>query len=405
MTKMLKTLWWQKLLPFRDITKDVFCNHVWQTNHSITSKNMTQFLVNLQCLNDNFIKDVSDSLAVNTMSTRVTPYILSLINWTDPYNDPLRKQFIPTYSTKLPDHPQSIFDQANEQNDSPVNGIVHRYPNKALFLATSVCPVYCRFCLRSYSIGPITEQIPSKKRFIPSMKRLNECIQYISETQMINDVLISGGDISMLPADTLEYLGMKLLEIKHVKRIRIASKVIVVSPSKILNDDEWFNAIMNINNTAYRQYGKHFSVQTHFNHPNEISEITEQAMQKLMKHQIIVRNQSVFMKDINADFKTMNDLISMLSNMNIIPYYVFAPDLISGAEEFRVSLEDMINVEKQICGQHSTGYMIPKFVLDLPKGGGKKIITSFESYENGIAHYKSNIRRDGNTDFYYYDPL
>ena len=460
------------MLPYREISKSLFYNHKWQSNNSVTNLTLIPFLHSLNTLPKEFIQDVENGLFNNTtspMAVRVTPYILSRINWdynnniNNLYNDPLIRQFIPLKSLLKPDHPQSTFDSLQEFKDTPMMnsnrsksdknelesiGLVHRYPNKVLFLAFSVCPVYCQYCTRSYSIGPAqnrkqkqkqtqkqnqtenqtekssgidngdtgTGQVMdamdghdhdyiniSKKSFKPNRQRWEACFDYISKNREIKDVTVSGGDTFILDSKNLDYIGMKLLSMDNIKRLRLATRGLSVMPSKIISDDTWVNTIIKLNNFAYDN-GKHFQIHTHFNHSNEISDITFEAMNILMKNKILVRNQSVFLRGVNDNYDTLNNLICNLSDIGILPYYVYMCDMVPGIEHLRTSLKELIDIEKLIRGNHS-GFMTPNFIVDLPNGGGKRIINSYETYKNGIAHYKSYVRNDGKQDFYFYDPI
>jgi len=397
-----KNEFWRKTPIYKDITTEQFSDYSWQNNNSMINKNYTSILEKNNVKKD-IINDISQSLQSNKMSIRVTPYIMSLVNWNDFYNCPIAKQFIPTISSFQILKNRTELDSLHEKKDSKVDGIVHRYPNKILFLANNICPVYCIFCTRSYAIGEDTDTVKKDKSIKMNKERWNKCLDYIKSNDKIEDVLISGGDGFMLPHAQLDFLGKSILDIKHVKRLRLATKGIAVLPMKIITDTNWTDAVIGLNNYSYENL-KHFAIQTHFNHPKEISHFTEEAMKILMKNKVLVRNQSVFLKGINDNEDTMHELIIKLSNLGIIPYYVYLCDSVPNGDIYRTSIQSMIDVEKKLKGRNS-GYMSPSFIIDLPNGGGKKNITSFESYKNGKAHYKSYIRNDSITDFYYEDPI
>ncbi|CAF0881575.1 unnamed protein product [Rotaria sordida] len=347
------------------------------------------------------------------MSVKVTPYIASLIDWNNPYNCPIRKQFLPVRSTAEPDHPMLKLDSLHEQEDSPVPGLVHRYPDKVLFLTTSICPVYCRFCTRSYSIGLETEAIKDKVKLIPSASRFKKIYDYIEHHDGIEDVVISGGDTYLLPWDVLLDLGKRLLAIEHVRRIRCATKGLSAMPMKILTDNKWFETIVSLSQLA-RAQSKTFAIHTHINHPQEITYVTKAAADKLYKANVHIRNQTVLLRGINDDFDTMHTLIKYLSYINIQPYYVYLHDMVRGAEEFRTTLAEAIDLEKELRGS-TAGFNMPQFIVDLPGGGGKRLVSSYETYDRdtGISIFQSpriaerksdhNILR---TNLYcYFDPL
>lgn len=186
------------------------------------------------------------------------------------------------------------------------------------FKATSVCPVYCRFCTRSYSVGNET-QTTSKKRFLPITKKWETMFQYIEMNPEIQDVVISGGDAFTLEPLQLKHIGERLLSVPHIQRIRFASKGLAVCPSRIIDpDDHWINAIFDLSNKG-RIIGKSVALHTHFNHPHEITWVSVLAAEKLFQYCLTVRNQTVLLNGVNNNLKSMAELIQSLSRMNIQP--------------------------------------------------------------------------------------
>ncbi|KAL1917687.1 uncharacterized protein VTP21DRAFT_3521 [Calcarisporiella thermophila] len=353
---------------------------------------------------EDFVDDVMAGMNLAPMSVRLTPHILSVIDWANPIKDPVRRQFLPLKSTIMPDHPMLSLDSLHEQRDSPVPGLVHRYPDKALFLATSVCPVYCRFCTRSYSVGGTTELISSKKSFAPARRRWAKVFEYIRNTPQLIDIVVSGGDSYYLNPEHITEIGHQLLSIPHIRRLRFASKGMAVSPSRMLTDHSWTSALIEVVNTG-RKMGKHVALHTHFNHPNEITWVTKMAAQVLFENAVTVRNQTVLLKGINDDVETMKTLIKQLGNMNIQPYYVYQGDMVRGVEDLRTPLSTILNLEHNIRGTTS-GFYTPNFVIDLPGGGGKRIASTYMSYDrvNGVSRYVAPGVK-GETVHEYYDPL
>jgi lysine 2,3-aminomutase len=281
-----------------------------------------------------FLEDVVRGMAFAPMSIRLTPHILASINWDDPLRDPISRQFIPKKSTSEPDHPKLKLDSLHESLDSPVEGLVHRYTDKCLFLgkrshtqratcllsitATSHCPLYCRYCTRAYAVGADTETV-IKSSLKPGKKRWDAMFEYIAATPAVQDVVISGGDSYSLTPDQLELIGYRLLDIPHVRRFRVATKGLCAHPSRTLDpQDGWTDALINLSNEG-KLKGKHVAMHTHFNHPNEISWVTREAAQKLFANGVTVRNQTVLLKGVNDDVDTMGTLIRELSDNNIRP--------------------------------------------------------------------------------------
>ncbi|MCA9658771.1 MAG: KamA family radical SAM protein, partial [Myxococcales bacterium] len=326
-----------------------------------------------------------------------------LIDWDNPYEDPLRRQFVPLGSRLLPDHPKLDLDSLHEQADSPTPGLTHRYPDKALFLTLDTCPVYCRYCTRSYAVGTDTDEV-HKVSLKAKADRWDNVFAYIESRPEIEDIVISGGDSYNLRAEQIRRIGERLLAIPHIRRMRFASKGPAVMPQKILTDDEWFSALADVV-AAGRKAHKDVCLHTHFNHPNEITEITERAMNRLMEAGIHVRNQSVLLRGVNDTVAAMGMLIKRMSYVNVHGYYVYQHDLVRGVEDLRTTIRTSIELEKQVRGL-TAGYNSPLFIVDAPGGGGKRDVHSFEHYNpvTGVSVYRSpNVKRDA---FYcYFDPI
>jgi lysine 2,3-aminomutase len=269
---------------------------------------------------ERMIESIDEGIRLAPMPVRVSPHVLSMINWDDPLNDPIRRQFVPMKSAINVAHPAASLDPVDEIDSSPVEGLIHRYPNKALFMSTSICPVYCRFCFRSYTVGTETESV-KKVRFLPIMKRWKPRLEYIANTPSLHDIVLSGGDTYLLDPEQIKFLGEELLNIPHIKRIRFATKGISVSPSRLVDPhDTWTQTVIELSKAA-RKMGKHVCVHTHINSRQEISWITRQGAQKLYEEGVTVRNQSVLLNGVNNTVDSMMDLIHALSDMNIEPVY------------------------------------------------------------------------------------
>ncbi|OTB15087.1 hypothetical protein K445DRAFT_75469 [Daldinia sp. EC12] len=354
---------------------------------------------------DELINDVLSGIEQAPMAVKLTPHLLSLVNWADPLHDPILRQFMPLGSWIQPDHPKLVYDSLDETGDSPVEGIIHRYPDRAVFLATSVCPVYCRNCTRSYTVGSNTNPV-KKKRFLPLEKKWEVMFDYIEHTPALADILVSGGDLYTLKPEQMRMIGMRLLHIPHILRIRIASKGVAVCPSRIIDpEDEWANVLIELSQKG-RKMGKSVALHTHFNHPSEISWVTKKAAQRLFEEGVTVRNQTVLLNGVNNDVGTMKSLIHQLSAINIQPYYVFQCDMVRGVEDMRTPLHEILHLEAMIRGS-TTGFMTPNFVVNLPGGGGKRLACSYESYDinTGLSTFISPGSKDPSRKWEYWDPL
>jgi lysine 2,3-aminomutase len=350
-----------------------------------------------------FLEDLRTGFHRAPMNVRVSPYAMALIDWSNPYDDPIRTQFIPLASRLLPDHPKLSLDSLHELEDAPLPGLTHRYVDKALFLPTNVCPVYCRFCTRSYAIGGDTDSV-EKAELATDPKRWQQAFDYIASRPELQDIVISGGDTYQLPAKSLKRIGDALLDIPNVRRMRFATKGPAILPSKLLTDHAWTDALCAVVDRG-RTMGKDVVLHTHFNSPNEVTWITEKAMRLLFERGVMVRNQSVLIRGVNDDKETMRLLVKRLGYLNVHPYYVYMHDMVKGVEDLRTTIQTAIDIEKFVRGS-TAGYNTPLFLCDAPGGGGKRDLHSFDYYdrENGIAVYSAPSVKPGEW-FLYYDPI
>ena len=348
-----------------------------------------------------FIEDVRDSDA--PMSVRVSPYLLSLIDWENPLDDPLRIQFIPVDSRFLPDHPMLGLDSLGEQADAPLPGLTHRYPDKALFLVIDTCPVYCRFCTRSYAVGVDTDGV-EKVNLKANKRRWAQVFEYVASRPELEDIVISGGDSYNLRPDWIQEIGKSLLSIPHLRRIRFASKGLAVMPQKALTDDAWFSAVAEISDLGRSLY-KEVAFHTHFNHGNEITELSARALQRFFDAGVKVRNQTVLLRGVNDTTQSMGTLVKRLGHINVQPYYVYVHDLVQGGEDMRTTVQTAVDLEKYIRGS-TAGFNTPTFVVDAPGGGGKRGVHSYEAYDRktGISVYTAPAVKKGQH-FMYFDPV
>lgn len=393
---------WRAIPQYADIDEATFLDHLWQGRNSVRTPDEL-FAAIRGIVDPAFIEDARAGFARATMAVRVSPYLIASIDWSDPYNDPIRRQFIPLRSTAKPDHPRVTLDSLHEQDDSPVPGLIHRYADRALFLPVRTCPVYCRFCTRSYAIGPDTDEV-DKLGFGLTPVDWEAAFAYLRARTEIEDVVISGGDAYQLSPKNLSHIGEALLAIPHVRRLRFATKGLAVMPMKLLSDPAWTAALIGVVERG-RAAGKDVVVHTHINHPSEITTITQRAVDVLFARGVVVRNQTVLIRGVNDDVATMTLLVKRLEYVNIHPYYVYMHDLVRGVEDLRTSIQTAIDLEKSVRGA-STGFNMPAFITDAPGGGGKRDVHSFEYYdrENGIAVYTAPAVKPGKY-FVYYDPI
>src|SRR5579862_224184 len=393
---------WRHIPAYKDVDEATFLDHLWQQKNAVKTAGELLAAIKDVC-SPEFYRDAEAGFARAPMAVRCSPYAIALIDWNDPVNDPIRRQFVPLDSTLLPDHPRLTLDSLHEQGDSPVPGLVHRYVDKALFLPLNTCPVYCRFCTRSYAIGPDTENV-DKVSLAKTPKQWDDAFKYIAERPELEDIVISGGDTYQLPAKNIELIGNALLDIPHVRRMRFATKGPAIMPMKIMTDKPWLDAITSIVDRG-RKMGKEVVLHTHFNAPEEITWITQKAMRVLFERGIFTRNQSVLIRGVNDDPERMQLLVKRLGDLNVHPYYVYMHDMVKGVEELRTTIATATETEKFVRGS-TAGFNTPTFVCDAPGGGGKRDVHSYEYYdrENGIAVYAAPSVKPGKA-FVYFDPI
>ncbi|HEX7664249.1 MAG TPA: KamA family radical SAM protein, partial [Polyangiaceae bacterium] len=255
----------------------------------------------------------------------------------------------------------------------------------------------------SYAIGLDTEEV-EKVKLRASDERWKRAYEYIASRPELEDIVISGGDAYQLRATQIEEIGNTLLDMPNIRRLRFATKGPAVMPMKILTDDAWVDALTRVVDKG-RKAHKEVVLHTHFNHPREITGITEDAMNKLMERGIVVRNQSVLQRRVNDSPEIMSMLVKRLGHVNVHPYYVYVHDLVSGVEDLRTTVDTAIHIEKHVRGS-TAGFNTPTFVVDAPGGGGKRDAHSYEYYDRdtGISVYAAPSVKAGQL-FLYFDPL
>lgn len=289
-------------------------------------------------------KEVAEKLD-KFFQARINPYYLSLIRYP---GDPIWLQCVP--DEKELEDIEGPADPLNEESMSPVPNITHRYPDRALFLVTSQCGLYCRFCTRKRKVGDSNKI---------SMRNLESAFNYLEQHTEVTDVIMSGGDPLMLTDAMLEKIIMRLREIKHIQVIRLGTKMPCVLPHRITPK------LCNMLKKYHPIY-----INTHFNHPWEITEESKRACGMLADAGCPVGNQSVLMKGVNDNADTMRELMKGLLAMRVRPYYLYQADLTKGANHFRTPLDVGLDIMDKLRG-HISGLAVPQFVIDAPGGGGK----------------------------------
>ena len=344
---------------FPDATAKMWNDWHWQVSHRITTLSQISRFLTLSSEEQQALEHAQSSFPFS-----VTPYYLSLIDPNDQHSA-LRKSVIPSILESFTS-PGESEDPLHEENTSPVPGIVHRYPDRALFLTTSFCSVYCRYCTRSRLVGGHTE---------PLEFFWKEAIEYIRNTPAIRDVVISGGDPLTLPDEKIEWLLREITSIGHVEMVRIGTKVPMVLPQRIT---------ANLLRILKRYKPIYLSV--HCTHPDEITEESAKACNALADAGVVMGSQTVLLKGVNDTVETLMELYHRLLKVRIKPYYLFQCDPISGSAHFRTTVAEGKELIRGLRG-FTSGYAVPQYVIDTPGGGGK--VPILPDYE--VGHDQSNL--------------
>lgn len=319
----------------------------WQAGHTIKDVNTVEKILGLT-----FPKEERDKIneTIDKFPMSITPYYLSLIDPEDYKNDPIFKQAFPDIR-ELNIASYDMADPLAEDKDSPVPGITHRYPDRVLFHVSNVCAMYCRHCTRKRKVGDCD--------YIPSKEQLKQGINYIKNNPVVRDVLLSGGDPFMLSDDLIDWILSELDQIEHVEVVRFGTRTPVVLPFRITDQ---LVEILKSHGTIW--------INTHFNHPKEITASSRQALKKLAFAGIPLGNQSVLLNDVNDCPYIMKRLVNKLVQNRTRPYYLYQCDMSEGLEHFRTPVGKGIEIMESLRG-HTSGFAVPTYVIDAPGGGGK----------------------------------
>ncbi|HPR59622.1 MAG TPA: lysine 2,3-aminomutase, partial [Prolixibacteraceae bacterium] len=319
----------------------------WQLKHAIRSIDKFEKVTGIR-FDGEEKKNLESTLDKFPLS--ITPYYLSLIDVNNYRNDPVFKQSFADARELILDKSE-YSDPLAEDEDSPVEGITHRYPDRVLFHVSNVCSMYCRHCTRKRKVGDV-DHVPSRAQMIKG-------IEYIKSNTQVRDVLLSGGDPFMLPDDMIDWLLNELTQIKHVEVVRIGTRIPVVLPYRVT--DKLVEVL--------KKYHPLW-INTHFNHPREITASAAEALSKLANAGIPLGNQSVLLADVNDCPRIMKKLVHQLVRNRVRPYYLYQCDLSEGLSHFRTPIGKGIEIMESLIG-HTSGFAVPTYVIDAPGGGGK----------------------------------
>lgn len=329
---------------FKDVREKQWNDWQWQLGNAIRDIGALEKIINI----DNEERAHLEQ-CLKKFHMSITPYYAALMDAQDK-NCPVRLQSVPRLM-ELTDDSSDLDDPLHEDIDSPVPGLIHRYPDRVLLLITNICSMYCRHCTRRRLVGFEDQHL--------DQENLDKSIEYISSNRMVRDVIISGGDPLVLSDDMLEYVLKKLRSIEHVEIIRIGTRAPVVMPQRITD------SLLKMIKKYHPMY-----VNTHFNHPKEITHEAMIACARMADAGITVGNQSVLLRGINDCPSVMKKLVHELLMIRVRPYYIYQCDLSRGISHFRTSIAKGIEIIENLRG-HTTGFAVPTFLVDAPGGGGK----------------------------------
>jgi len=319
----------------------------WQLKHSVKTIDKFELLTGIKFPEEEK-KQIKETLDRFPLS--VTPYYISLINTENYKNDPVFKQAFANIN-ELTVLKTDMEDPLSEDTDSPVEGITHRYPDRVLFHVSNVCSMYCRHCTRKRKVGDV-DSIPNKEQLLKG-------IEYIKNTPQVRDVLLSGGDPLMLSDSYLDWLLSEITAIPHVEVVRIGTRMPVVLPYRITND------LIDV----LKKY-QPLWINTHFNHPREITASSKEALAKLADAGFPLGNQTVLLAEVNDCPRIIKNLVHKLVQNRVRPYYLYQCDLSEGLAHFRTPVGKGIEIMESLIG-HTSGFAVPTYVIDAPGGGGK----------------------------------
>jgi lysine 2,3-aminomutase len=319
----------------------------WHIKHTIRDIETFERITGI-VFDDEFRRDVS--LTLDKFPLAITPYYLSLIDREDYRNDPVFIQSFPV-PQELEVDPREMADPLDEDKDSPVPGITHRYPDRVLFHISNLCAMYCRHCTRKRKVGD--------QDSIPGREAIMQGIEYIANTPQVRDVLLSGGDPLMLSDDYLDWILTELCRIPHVEVVRIGTRIPVVLPYRITDKL-----------VAMLRKHQPLWINTHFNHPREMTSSSKRALRKLADAGFPLGNQTVLLAGVNDCPRIIKELVHRLVENRVRPYYLYQCDLSEGLTHFRTPVGKGIEIMEGLIG-HTSGFSIPTYVIDAPGGGGK----------------------------------
>lgn len=383
---------WSRLPGYVRVSQADWRDAKWQRRKSVTSVRELSEVFGPFLPPDLAFSIDADQKQLATMGIRVTPHVLNTMNEHSLWDDPVRRYVLPAVADRTPvwhTHPEARRDSLHEAEMSVAEGLVWRYPTKALVELASTCPLYCGHCTRMDLVGPDVPAVKKRKMRL-RVNELDAIISCLASTPSIRDVVISGGDVANVAPELLEAFVSRLLEIGHIRSFRLATKGLITLPQHFLQDSV-LRMIERIARKA-RQADVEMAVHTHANHVESITPLVAEATARLREAGVhAIRNQGVLMRTVNASAATLLDLcFALLDSCRITPYYFYLCDLIPHGEHWRLPLHAARRIQEEIMG-YLPGFATPRIVCDVPYVG-KRWVHQVETYDRvrGISSWTKN---------------
>lgn len=407
---------WTRIHGWKNVTREEWEDATWQRKNTIKSlKELKELLADKlpDALAESLQQDI-DTRA--TMSLLVPPQMINTMNIDDLWNDPVRRYMLPAFAdrrTDFPNHPKASRDSLHEADMWVVEGLTHRYPTKVLAELLSTCPQYCGHCTRMDLVGNSTPTVQKVRFNIKQPERHRMILQYLREHNAIRDVVVSGGDVANLPPQQLEDFVSELIEIPHIRDIRLASKGLMAIPQHFLQ-----GTVLRSMERLAKKARKHdvdLALHTHVNHAQQVTPLVAEAAQMLLDFGFRdVRNQGVLLRGVNTTSEALLDLcFTLLDRGHIMPYYFYMCDMIPNSEHWRIAVHEAQSLQHDIMG-YMPGYATPRLLCDVPFVG-KRWVHQVAEYDRdrGISYWTKNYRttieaEDSaalNKRYEYYDPI
>jgi lysine 2,3-aminomutase len=407
---------WTRIPGWKKVTREEWEDATWQRKNTIKSLKELKELLGSH-LDEKLAESLQQDIDTRaTMSLLVPPQMINTMNIDDLWNDPVRRYMLPAFAdrrTDWPNHPKASRDSLHEADMWVVEGLTHRYPTKVLAELLSTCPQYCGHCTRMDLVGNSTPTVQKLRFNIKQPERHRMILQYLRENNAIRDVVVSGGDVANLPPQQLEDFVSELIEIPHIRDIRLASKGLMAIPQHFLQ-----GTVLRSMERLAKKARKHdvdLALHTHVNHAQQVTPLVAEAAQMLLDFGFRdVRNQGVLLRGVNTTSEALLDLcFTLLDRGHIMPYYFYMCDMIPNSEHWRIAVHEAQSLQHDIMG-YMPGYATPRLLCDVPFVG-KRWVHQVAEYDRdrGISYWTKNYRTTIEAEdsaalkkrYEYYDPI